>query len=156
VRNRPRGPAAYFREAIVAGVRALRARGVERPTAMQALEEARELRGVGQRGKSSRNTRSFVADTSYVAARLKRDHPDVVARVEAVVASALVSNVPMGHDPHPPPTRLERLAARAGLDPDDLRDYLYEQVEQAEERWRQELAKALAGELLVDPRVDQA
>jgi hypothetical protein len=52
----------------------------------------------------------------------------------------------MGHDPHPPPTRLERLAELAGVDPGLLRDYLWTQVEAAEQAWRNELARALAGE----------
>jgi hypothetical protein len=52
----------------------------------------------------------------------------------------------MGHDPCPPPSRLEELAARAGVDADDLRDYLWTQVEAAELKWRAELARALQGE----------
>jgi hypothetical protein len=56
-----------------------------------------------------------------------------------------VSNLPTGSLPHSP-TRLEELAARAGLEPDELRDYLWTQVEAAEQAWRAELARALQGE----------
>jgi hypothetical protein len=56
-----------------------------------------------------------------------------------------VSNLPTGSLPHQP-SRLEQLAARAGLDPDELRSYLVEEIVAAEERWRAELARALQGE----------
>jgi hypothetical protein len=56
-----------------------------------------------------------------------------------------MTGVPMGSLPHRP-TRLEQLAARAGMTADELRDYLYEQLERAEAKWRAELAAALAGE----------
>jgi hypothetical protein len=50
-------------------------------------------------------------------------------------------NVPLGSLP-PEETRLERLAAAAGVDAGWLRSYLYDQVELAEERWHRELFAA--------------
>jgi hypothetical protein len=74
--------------------------------------------------------------------RLIRERPELAG---PVVASALVSNLPTGSLPHSP-TRLEQLAELAGVDADLLRDWLWTQVEAAEQAWRAELARALQGE----------
>ena len=51
----------------------------------------------------------------------------------------------MGHDPHPPPTRLERLAELAGVDPDAIRALLRAEIEEAERELMQAvLAEAIA------------
>jgi hypothetical protein len=65
------------------------------------------------------------------------------------VASTLV--LPMGPPPHVE-TRLERLARKAELEPDDLRDLLYELVDEAERAERQRiLAEAFAESLVESP-----
>ena len=52
--------------------------------------------------------------------------------------------VPRGALP-PQPTRLEQLAELAGVDPDDLRELLRDEIEEAEHRLRQAvLAEAIA------------
>ena len=53
--------------------------------------------------------------------------------------------IPTGFPPPREPTALERLAELAGVDPDDLRELLRDEIEEAEHRLRQAvLAEAIA------------
>lgn len=74
-------------EQLISGVRSLQAVGVTKPTAAEALAAAPKLAGHGEigNGRSRRSVRTSTRGetSSYLAARLKRDHPAIAARVEA-------------------------------------------------------------------------
>lgn len=77
-------------ETIVAGVKALQEQGNAKPTAAEAVAAARKIPTPSERGeqggrgnKAGSNPTSFGRGRSYLAARLKRDHPEIVARVQA-------------------------------------------------------------------------
>ncbi len=73
-------------EAIVAGVKVLQGRGVERMSAAEALRAAPKLaQHGGDRKAEQGNNGTLIRGnrSAYLAARLKRDHPEIAARVEA-------------------------------------------------------------------------
>lgn len=71
----------------MAGVRALKSQGNNRPTAAEAIEAARELSGHGGDRRSENQVKDINLKrgptAAYLAARLKRDHPDIVKRIDA-------------------------------------------------------------------------
>jgi len=125
-------------EAIVVGVQVLRERGNKKPTKNEAIKAGRELLSPEERGamggrgnKASDNITSFSRGTSqeYLAARIKRDHPDIVSRIEAgeftsIRAAALEAGIVK-------PTATIRIdtpeAAIDGL----LRRFTFDQLERA-------------------------
>lgn len=75
-------------EAIVAGVKVLQSRGVEKPTLAEVMGTPPCQKHGGDRRSEERNQGSDSTlkgrrDNSYLAARLNRDHPEIAARVKA-------------------------------------------------------------------------
>ena len=73
---------------IVAGVKRLQARGIEKPTLKEVLAEAPEMPGQRKRTDLEPRANSTKLDrgsthVSYLAARLKRDHPEICKRIDA-------------------------------------------------------------------------
>lgn len=65
----------------------LQARGIDKPTLKQVMAEAPELQRTGRPKKGSKllTLSKSSNDPSRLAARLKRDHPDIVERIDAEV-----------------------------------------------------------------------
>jgi len=75
----------------VSGVKVLQSRGIARPTAAEAIQAAPKLNEHGGDRKSDGQKDQGVDNTlirgstnaTYLAARIKRDHPEIAKRVEA-------------------------------------------------------------------------
>lgn len=89
-------------EAIVAGVKILQGRGVQKMTAAEAITAAPELQPTGRPKKGSDNPPLPKGSTSKdrLAARIKRDHPEIAAQageyksVRAMAIAAGIIRVP--------------------------------------------------------------
>jgi hypothetical protein len=86
-------------ESIVAGVKVLQGRGVQRMTCAESLQAAAELPKHGAIGRG-RNRGSDATSKGrgkdYLAARIKRDHPEIAARAhefKSVRAMAIAAGI---------------------------------------------------------------
>jgi hypothetical protein len=92
-------------EAIVAGVKVLQARGQEKMTAAEAIAAAPEMPGQGKRtdleplSNGQKLPSQGGQSKARLAARLKRDHPEIADRVQAgefksIRAAAIAAGMP--------------------------------------------------------------